>query len=804
MPRIGRIGACLGLALLAGCGGGGGGAPDPRAGDAGCRLGELSEAQMLAVTRQPAELPLAEASYYQPRQAPRAADARLNAGACSRNTRFRYGAGLGDITGPAADQGTATSADPQQISNGIHTRQYARAFAIESSCDGRSGRVMIVNIEAGLVFQSVRQGVLDALRADPLGELYNERNLLITATHTHATVSGQSHHDLYNLPTLGFDPQSYAAMVEGIVSAIRRANGSLRRGNAGPILLAQGEVLNGNVNRSPDAYALNPEDERRRFVDRGGREVQTNRMMTLLKFLRDDGQAVGMMNWYAVHNTSMAQTTRLQSSDNKGYAARRFERDFGRRYLDAEGADEGFVAAFQQEALGDVSPNLFGIDLSDAEGRDHHGEAFRQRGGGRDDYQSAMISGHKQYAVARELYREAAEPLRGEVGSAFVYLDFSRMRVEQPRAYPPALQPADGQYRTCQPAYGIGALGATGGDGGATAPLSSGTTCATVDEPSLPALRDRLFGALAAGEIPTALWAPVGCHNPALDALGYDCQAEKPIVGPLAFSPVDTQAPDTGLANQGMVPSVLPVQILTLGNLAIVALPWEVTTLSGRRLHDAVLAQLADAGVDYAVIESHSNSYVQYLATREEYALQRYAGASTLFGPWNEEAVRQEVARLARSLRNGQAPDSPYRVADYRSHVTAFVHTPVFSDGIATQPFGTVVQQPEDRYAMGPEELLIRARFIAGHPRHDLRHGASFLYIERKLGASWQTVASDDDWSTRYTYLQDSPDGAHHALVEWRPPAGTPPGRYRVRHEGVSAQGPYAGVTREFELQGCR
>ena len=42
--------------------------------------------------------------------------------------------------------------------------------------------------------------------------------------------------------------------------------------------------------------------------------------MTLLKFVRDDGE-IGLLNWFAVHPTSVNFHYKLTTSDNKGYAA---------------------------------------------------------------------------------------------------------------------------------------------------------------------------------------------------------------------------------------------------------------------------------------------------------------------------------------------------------------------------------------------------------------------------------------------------------------------------------------------------
>lgn len=48
--------------------------------------------------------------------------------------------------------------------------------------------------------------------------------------------------------------------------------------------------------------------------------------MTQLKFIAADGHPMGVINWFAVHPTSMNNTNRLVSSDNVGYASILFEK----------------------------------------------------------------------------------------------------------------------------------------------------------------------------------------------------------------------------------------------------------------------------------------------------------------------------------------------------------------------------------------------------------------------------------------------------------------------------------------------
>lgn len=74
-----------------------------------------------------------------------------------------------------------------------------------------------------------------------------------------------------------------------------------------------------------------------------------------------------------------------------------------------------------------------------------------------------------------------------------------------------------------------------------------------------------------------------------------------------------------------------------VGQLAIIVAPGEATTMAGRRWKAAVADELDKLGIiskesGWTVIGGPANSYTHYIATPEEYAIQRYEGASTLYG----------------------------------------------------------------------------------------------------------------------------------------------------------------------------
>ncbi|MGQ0529421.1 MAG: neutral/alkaline non-lysosomal ceramidase N-terminal domain-containing protein, partial [Panacagrimonas sp.] len=583
------------------------------------------------------------------------------AGSCAHQDRYRFGSGSADITGVVANVTGMGYESPTHILHGIHTRQYARAFAFESPCNAR--RAMLVVSDTGMVFGHVRNAVLAAIADDAtLRNLYNADNLMLSATHTHEGPAGYSAYEAHNFFHLGFDADTHAAIVAGIVASIRKAHANLEaHAQAAPIPLAIGELLNTNANRSPPAYALNPASERARFLNRAGAEIDTDKRFVQLSLVRDNGSAVGVLNWFGVHPTSLGNTFAFASADNKGFAALGFERLM--REDKAAGGNDAFVAGFAQTDEGDASPNIFIFERE-----------FAQRGGGANELESNAIAGTKQLAKALELYRRGT-PLRGPVDYRLFNVQMDDIVVSDPAvlaslAHPESLDTPI--KRTCGGSLGVSfAAGAEDGPG----PTVEGISCASSPDLINAAVTD--FQALAAGKIPPALFGNlVLCNVDAQPLLDQTCQAEKAVLFPVG--PLNPE------------PSVLPLQIIRLGNLALLGVPFEVTTMAARRLRATVLDVLKDAGVDTVVIAGLANEYVHYLTTREEYSAQQYEGASNLFGPWSLAAVQQESRRLAASLRDGVAapagPATPNKTPGLR-------RTPyVPSDLPGVEPFGGVLQ----------------------------------------------------------------------------------------------------------------
>ncbi|HEU4539402.1 MAG TPA: neutral/alkaline ceramidase [Polyangiaceae bacterium] len=649
-------------------------------------------------------------------------------GACGADEAFTVGAGVYDVTGPAAELGMMGYAMLDQKTAGIHQRLRSRAFVVGSGCTGK--RVVFVSADLMSISQAVKQGVVEKLQAR-YGGLYTDENVMLSATHTHAGPGGYIDYALYNLTVLGFDRQNYDAVVEGVYQSIVRAHESAAPGR---IRRAEGQVAGAAINRSREAFLRNPAAEI-------AGAPETDLAMTLLRLDALDGRAVGSVNWFAVHGTSMGNDNKLISGDNKGYASYLFERAKGTDYF-APGP--AFVAAFAQSNEGDVSPNVFG----------------GTQGEGANDFESTAASGQRQYDAARALYDAASEPLGGGVDYRFAYVKLDQLALD------PAYTGA-GPQQTCRAAIGVSMLaGAEDGPGFGREGFSCEDVADTFD-----------------------LGEALACEG-----LSVACQGDKPVVL------------ETGAFAPPWTPNVLPVQIFRLGRLALVGLPFEITTVAGRRLRQTVAAELAPLGVDRVVIAGLANSYAGYVATREEYAAQHYEGASTHFGPFTLAALQQESARVARALRLGTALASPVLPPDLRDQQNTIQTGVVFDSPPIGKSFGAVITQPAASYRPGQ---TVSASFWGAHPKNNLRIQDSFLRVERSTAAGWQPVAYDGDWETTYRWQRDNcfPTFAcSRVTVTWAVPPGTPAGTYRLRHDGDSkAIGgqikPYFGVSRTFTVQ---
>uniref|UniRef100_A0A672Q112 Neutral ceramidase n=1 Tax=Sinocyclocheilus grahami TaxID=75366 RepID=A0A672Q112_SINGR len=660
---------------------------------------------------------------------------------------YLIGVGRADCTGPVADLPMMGYANTEQTVRGIHTRLFSRAFIVD---DG-SKRVVFITADIGMVSQRLRLEVLQELKAK-YGDLYRQDNVVISGTHTHAGVGGYFQYTLFMITSKGYIKPSIQAIVSGIVKSIDLAHRNLRPGR---IFINKGQLVDSNLNRSPHSYMNNPEEERNRY------EFNTDKQIVILKFTDLDGDGMGLLSWFAVHPVSMNNTNRMVSSDNLGYASYAFEQEKNIGFLPGEGP---FVAGFSSSNLGDSSPNILGpVCVNTGEKCDYLNSscpiggkkeclAF---GPGEDMFESTRMIGENMYKKAKELYSRAKQELHGPVYGAHQWVNMTDETV-----------PLNSTHTV---STGFLFFGSFNWD--------------TNGDPFWDGIRDAVLGPPSN--------ETTACHRP------------KPIL----FS--------TGEMNSPLPwhPAIVDVQIITIGSLAIVAVPGEFTTMSGRRIREAVKKELevkesfANAEV---VVAGLCNIYTHYITTYEEYQIQRYEGASTIFGPHTLSAYIQRYRGLAKAIAHGtirdlpKGPDPPFFDEDKLFNQ---VKDPVADLAPADTVFGDILEQVNPSYKVGE---IASVTFVAGNPRHsgDIRD-KTFVTVERFHNDtdSWEIVHTDASWETRFHWIKGLA-GRSQSKVEWHIPLTAQTGTYRIQHFGHYKQimdnntitTPYVGTSDAFKV----
>lgn len=623
------------------------------------------------------------------------------------DAEYLVGRGRADITGEAADCGMLGYGKVAQQTAGIHLRLRARAFVFVDAATEQ--RLLLVVAELPLMFDSVHREVLRRIGVRH-GSLYTDVNTMLTVTHTHCGPGGYAHHNLYNSTTHGFHEQTYAAIVDGLVEAIERAHADLA---PAVLRLAHGELHDASSNRSPAAWARNPDAERAFFPD--GIDPQT----TLLRIDRG-GVPVGAVNWFATHGTSLTNTNRLISSDNKGYAAYHWERLI--ECVDYRAGEPGFVAAFAQTNAGDMSPNL------------------NQRPGSgptEDEFENARIIGTRQYVAAGKLAREG-NAVQGGLDCRTVYVDLSGFEVDA------EFTRDDRPHRTGRPSVGAAALAGT-----REGPGFKGFRIGPATNPPWDGFSRHLLYRL----------------SPRL----RDAQAPK------GLTPVG------GLLGRlfPITQSVVPVQLLRIGQLYLIGIPGEVTITAGLRLRREV-ARITGADIADVLVAGYCNAYIHYVTTPEEYETQCYEGGSTLYGRWELAALTQIVSGLATAMRNGRPVPLGTPPPDLAAKRKVAKRSPPSDAPPRGGQIGDVLAVPMTSYRPGEQ---VAVTFAGAHPNNDLRRGDTYLEVQRKDGDRWQTIADDGDWSTRFGWERVGPN-VSAITISWDVPPDTPAGRYRLVYHG--------------------
>ncbi|KAK5626458.1 hypothetical protein RRF57_002173 [Xylaria bambusicola] len=682
----------------------------------------------------------------------RAKSTSSNARAEAKGDKYLIGVGKADITGPT---------DISQVGTGLRQRIFSRAFII-GDINNPEDRFAYLVLDLATGDTALRNGILDGLAA--LGgeySVYGQSNVAVTGTHSHSGPGAWWNYLLPQITSFGFDRQGYQAIVNGAVLSIKRAHESLTE-VAGAV-----NISDSNINRSLYAYMNNPAEERSRYSDSVDKE------MTVLRFQRAcDSKNMGILTWFPVHGTSVYQNNTHVTGDNKGVAELMFEKAM----KGDDSAADGFVAAFSQANVGDTTPNTLGAWCDDGSGQmcsyenatcaDGKSQSCHGRGPAFEKLDlgisSAYEIGKRQYNGARSVYRQsltlATQDNLDSTGTAVVGSTVKSFHFFHDMTFWKFQLENGQQVQTCPSALGYS--------------FAAGTT----DGPGLFDFTQGDSGEPSASPV----WEVVKALLREPSAQQKACQQPKPVlldVGELSVP-------------YAWSPNIVDIQVFRVGQFVIIVSPSEATTMAGRRWRGAIktAAEEITEAEPKVVIGGPANTYSHYVTTPEEYAIQRYEGASTLFGQHELAAY----INLTVSNMKYLAPDSTSSPPpgpsppDNRGNSLSFITGVVQDNAPLGKKFGTVTTQPSSTYARG---AVVSAVFVGANPRNNLRQEGTFAAIEQlgADGSTWTQVRDDTDWSLVYSWKRTNDLlGYSEVTISWETELDAQPGTYRIKYYGDS------------------
>jgi neutral ceramidase len=405
-------------------------------------------------------------------------------------------------------------------------------------------------------------------------------NVMIASQHTHSAPGGYTHYPFYNITIPGFRTDLFNHIAEGIVEAVTEAVQNLE-----PVQINLGsydipEDQNVAFNRSMSAYFRNP--EARKFSPREN-FLAVNRRMQGLNIDDLNGQRKAHMNWFGVHTTSISSHNTRIHHDNKGVAAAVYEKN------------NSSFAVFAQAAAGDVSPNYIWDK-----------KLKRMRGTTVDQYENAALNGEIQASSAEKIKTEVM--VQGQISFSHSYFDMS--------------------LKAAHAAHGLGFFRGT----------LEGPGVSSAAVPVLKAISKAVkhYRLLTDPEAHADFYKQ---HEP--KNILFDHRNGNFFGLPLSVWKVMTKVfpPPLNLFSENLkngslqtlpwVPEILPFQIVHLGNVTLIAVPGEITTVAAERLKTALQSQYKD---QHLIINSYANAYMGYITTPEEYDEQGYEGGHCVYG----------------------------------------------------------------------------------------------------------------------------------------------------------------------------
>ncbi len=559
------------------------------------------------------------------------------------NTQYLVGYGKADITYIEDNLGLFGFGDYEQridVKNGFTSKIYSRTIAIKDPSTDK--QIIYVHADLGAIFHSLRTGLIAKIKENLYPD-FDESSLMMTASHTHCAASGMSHYALYMMSAPGYNPALVDFTVNGMYKSVLQA---IESQELSTIEIKEGKFepyIPVAFNRALKAYNKNKDIQKK--YKRIETHLAINRNMPLMSFVDESGNARGFINWFGVHPIEVGPDHDFVDGASKGYAA---------QYAEDE-MRENDVAIFAQSGAGDVmtadwhNPKSFETEMRivlEDSTYDHKLTSLKHA------RWNGQIQADKALAIRN--YTEGFK-VQGEIDYELIYVDVSDIEVDAMYAN------GHKEARTSSPILGAPFLSGSfywknRAPGRGVLNLFS-TTSKIVYRLRSPfvksdfrSYRNDLFK----NQYPKKL--VINGEEKSMFGVKFENYHKKKFTKffltqsgkvDLVGEEITRHLALKAMEEHTILPTILPIQIIRIGNIAIAGLPTEITTVAHNRLQATLREALKSGGIDEVFISSYANEYAGYTTTYEEYRAQRYEGGHTLYGKHQLGAFQTEFKKLA-------------------------------------------------------------------------------------------------------------------------------------------------------------
>ena len=480
-----------------------------------------------------------------------------------------------EIKFPELNIGMMGYGHPENIAKSQATPIYSRTLVLKD----HKNKIIVLNVvELCFISMALKNAVVEEMK-NLFPELYwGHDNILLSAQHTHSAPGGYSHYPMWNFTIPGFRPKTFDAIKTAIVSSVSMALKSLA-----PTIVSYGEIeIDAKIplafNRSISAIKNNPEYLQNIFDPAN----PIDRTMKVLLFQNEKKENIGCINLFGVHCTSIPNRNTAIHSDNKGVAAALWEKKF-----------LSSVALFAQATAGDVSPNY----IFDSKFKENRGPST-------DGIKNAEINGAYQFEISQKII---SKEVHIEITSTFhAFKDFAK--------------------NCCSPAHGVAF--AEGTLDGLGIPKWVGTILKKYLKvfqwfQSLKSNHENFIK----HQSPKAIF--LDHRQGKFFGISYKIFKYLKFLPDPLLCEIGKQVTSGSLDTHPWVPSHLPLQLMNLGNIVIIGVPGEITTVAGLRLKNSLEKFFPESTL---LLWSYCNAFMGYITTPEEYDEQCYEGGHTIYG----------------------------------------------------------------------------------------------------------------------------------------------------------------------------